>query len=106
MAPSCSLDDAGLRLQYDRYREAGSEARLVERSRKRLVVDLDKHVDAQLVARMLAVERECCPFFTLGWQPRRRRLSVSVSQAEHAPALDAIASALGLDTRAQHSASD
>jgi hypothetical protein len=106
MAPSCSLDEAGLRLQYDRYRLAGSEARLVERSPQRLVVGLDQHVDAQLVARMLAVERECCPFFTLGWQPSRRRLTVSVSQVEHAPALDAMAFALGLETHVQHAVSD
>jgi hypothetical protein len=106
MAPSCSLDEAGLRLQYDRYRQAGSEACLVERSPQRLVVDLDQHVDVQLVARLLAVERECCPFLTLGWQPGRRRLTVSVSQVEQTPALDAIAFALGLETHVQHAASD
>jgi hypothetical protein len=93
-------------LQFDRYRHAGLEARLVERSLQRLVVDLDQHVDVQLVARLLAVERECCPFFSLGWQPSRRRLTVSVSRVEHAPALDAIAFALGLETHVQHAASD
>jgi hypothetical protein len=47
-----------------------------------------------------AVERKCCPFFTLDWEPERRRLTVAVSQAEHEhehePAPDAVAFALEL----------
>lgn len=106
MAPGCSLDQVGLRLQYDRYRQAGTDARLVGRSPLRLVVDLDQHVDVQLVARLLATERECCPFFTLGWEPDRRRLTVSVSQFEHVPALDAIAFALGVETHVPNATAD
>jgi hypothetical protein len=61
---------------------------------------------AKLVDELVAIERECCPFFTLDWEPDRRRLTVSVSQAEHEPALDAIAFALDFETPAQHAASD
>jgi hypothetical protein len=96
MAPSCALDEAGLRLQVERYRRAGAGARLVERTRRGLVVDLDEHVDTRLVEETIAVERECCPFFALAWEPGLRRLTVAVSQAEHEPALDAIAFALDL----------
>jgi hypothetical protein len=53
-------------------------------------------VGAELVAETVAIERECCPFFTLTWEPNRRRLTISISQAEHEPALDAIAFALDL----------
>jgi hypothetical protein len=106
MAPSCALDDAGLRLQLERYRQAGAGARLVDRTPQSLVVDLDEQVDTQLVAETIAIERECCPFFTLDWEPERRRLTVEVSQAEHEPALDAIAFALDLTVPAQHAASD
>jgi hypothetical protein len=96
MAPSCALDESGLRTQVERYGQAGRNARVIERTRRRLVADLDENVDAELVAQTIAVERECCPFFALTWEPDRRRLTVSVSQAEHEPALDAIAFALDL----------
>ena len=96
MAPSCALDGSGLRSQLDRYRQAGQNARLIERSPRRLVTELDREVDVELVAQTVAIERECCPFFTLTWEPDRRRLTVSVSEAVHEPALDAIALALDL----------
>jgi hypothetical protein len=96
MAPSCALDETGLRSQLERYRKAGRNARLIERAPRRLVTELDKDVDTELVAEALAIERECCPFFALSWEPDRRRLTISVSQAAHEPALDAIAFALDL----------
>jgi hypothetical protein len=94
MAPSCGLDEAGARSQYARYRTAGAGARLVHRTRSRLVVDLDEKVDPKLVGELLAVEAECCPFFELGWTPDVRRLSGSVSHKRYEPALDAIMFAL------------
>ena len=45
---------------------------------------------------LVEVERRCCPFFAIDWDPERRRFSIGVSDAEHEPALDAIAYALGL----------
>jgi hypothetical protein len=100
MAPSCALDESGLRSQLERYRRAGQNARLIERTPRRLVVDLDEDVDTELVTETIAVERECCPFFDLTWEPDRRRLTVSVSQSAHEPALDAIALALNLQASA------
>jgi len=96
MAPSCALDESGLRSQLKRYRQAGRNARLVERTPRRLVADLGESVDAELVSEAIAIERECCPFFRLDWDPSRQRLTVCVSQAAHEPALAAIAFALGL----------
>jgi hypothetical protein len=75
MAPSCALDETGLRLRLERYRQAGAGARLVDRTPRSLVVDLDEHVDTRLVDETIAIERECCPFFTLDWEPERRRLT-------------------------------
>jgi hypothetical protein len=105
MAPSCGLDERGLRLQYARYRTARAGARLLRRTRVCLVVDLDRKVDLNLVDELLAIERECCPFFELVWKPDARRLSVSVSQKRYEPALDAIAFALNLPARPQSSGS-
>lgn len=105
MAPSCALDETGLRLQLERYRRAGEGAQLVDRGRRNLVVDLNEHVDNLLVEEAVAIELECCPFLTIDWVPDRRRLSVSVSATEHEPALDAIAFALDL-APARHAVSD
>lgn len=94
MAPSCALDADGLRQQLDHYRQVGHQARLIERAPRRLVVDLDEHLDSDLLERAIAIERECCPFFDLAWDLQARRLRVSVSEAEHEPALEAILFAL------------
>jgi hypothetical protein len=106
MVASCALDDAGLRVQLERYRQAGAGARLVVRTPRSVVVDLDAQVDTQLVEETIAVERECCPFLALEWEPERRRLTVAVSQAEHEPALDAIVFALEPEAPARHAESD
>jgi hypothetical protein len=106
MVPSCALDETGLRLQLERYRQAGEGAQLLERTRRRLVVDLDEHIDHKLVEEAIAVERECCSFFTLDWEPHPRRLTISISHAGHESALDAIALALDLDAPVQHAPPD
>jgi hypothetical protein len=98
MSPSCALDEAGLHSQLKRYRQAGRNARLIERTRRRLVVDFDQDVDSGLVGHTVAVERRCCPFFALTWRPDQRRLTVAVADAAHEPALDAIAFALNIQT--------
>ncbi|HEX2436378.1 MAG TPA: hypothetical protein VHI76_06955 [Solirubrobacterales bacterium] len=94
---SCSLDAAGQREQADRYRRAGRGVELVERSPRRLELRLAERVDLADVERLIAVERDCCPFFAIDWRADERRLSFSVARGEHGPALDAIAYALGLE---------
>jgi hypothetical protein len=96
MTPSCALDHKDLSLQLERYHRVGRGARQVERTPQRLVVELDEQVDGGLVSEAIAIERECCPFFELDWDPDRRQLRVEVSAEEHAPALEAIAFALAL----------
>ncbi len=96
MAPAaCSLDQAELRAQLARYRAIGSAADLLQWSRHRLVIRVGDRVSDPVVEELVAVERRCCPFFDLGWEPERRHLSISVSRSEEEPALDAIAYALG-----------
>jgi len=95
-APSCSLDEDGRRDQLARYRHAGAGARVIERTPRRLAVELDAAVDPALVEQAIATERECCPFFELRWDPAARLLAISVAQREHEPALDALAHALEL----------
>ena len=94
--PSCSLDEAALRSQLERYRVAGRDATILERGPRRLIIAISDQVADGVVDELVAVERECCPFFDLDWQPAQRRLAVSVAGEWHEPALEAIASALGL----------
>lgn len=97
MAPgSCTLDDAELRAQLDRYQAiaSGSSGRRVSSTSVELVVGAA--VPDGLVEQTVATERSCCPFFELRWEPGSRRLAVSVSRADDVPALDAIARALNI----------
>ena len=64
----------------------------------RLVILVAESVAERVVAELIAVERECCPFFRLDWQPAGRCLTVGVGRADEAPALDAIRHALGVPT--------
>ena len=97
MAPaSCSLDESGLIAQRERYMQLGAEVVVTERDQGRILLQVAPGVADSLVEELIAVERECCPFFELGWDPRRRSFSVSVSEPRYEPALDAIAYALGL----------
>ncbi len=98
MAPaSCTLDQSGLSAQHRRYRAVGDGARVLERTPRRLVIRPGTGADDELIAELIDVERECCPFFSLTWSASRRLLEISVPTAEHEPALDAIAYALGFD---------
>ena len=97
MAPaSCTLDGTGLKQQLERYRQAGAKAELIARGARRIAIRVGDDADEQVIEDLIAVERECCPFYTLDWDSRSRRLTVAVTNAEHEPALDAIAYALGL----------
>jgi len=97
MAPSCALSEDGLRQQLGRYRQIGARARILDRTRRHVVIDLGEDVDTELVEQAIEIERECCPFFSIDWQRARRELTISVALAENEPALDAIAFALGLE---------
>jgi len=58
-----------------------------------LVAQRDRY--AQIGENVLRVERECCPFFDLGFDPGTRVLTVAVDADEQVPALNAIVFALG-----------
>jgi len=94
---SCSLDADGLAGQRERYRQAGAGARVVERSRRRLVVRLGDGVEDANVQELMAVERECCPFFALSWDGGSRLFTASVARPEDERALDGLACAFGVE---------
>ena len=92
----CKLDDDALLAQQDRYRRIGAHARRLERSARRLVLGIDAGADDALIDEAVSIERGCCACFSLDWRPENRILEISVSSAEHEPALSAILTALEL----------
>jgi hypothetical protein len=91
--PSCTLDAAGRTAQTARYSLLRASAERVHRAPEEVVIDFGEDLDAETLDQTLAVERECCPFLELEFDPRARRLRVTVREADMVPALGAIASA-------------
>lgn len=91
----CRLDLPGLCAQRDRYRSLGRYVTDVRRTPGRLDVGFRTDVDETLLSEALAVERECCPFFELDYEPASHLLSVRVEDDRQDLALDAIRVALG-----------
>ena len=87
----CSLDQQGLRDQRARSARVAPSVVRVERGDRELAIDFDASLDAGALEQMLAVERECCPFFSIRFDEEARRVSVGVAAPDQAPALDALA---------------
>jgi hypothetical protein len=92
---SCNLDEQGLREQRARYARLASSVTTVDREESSIRFGFGKDLDLQTLEGMVAVERDCCPFFRFGFDGQERALTVSVERRELLPALDAIASELG-----------
>lgn len=91
---SCALDADGLRDQGARYSRLAAWVVRIDRDPGLVTVHFGPDVDRELLDRTLAIERECCPFFTLELDPSELRLRASVANADQRPALDALADAL------------
>jgi hypothetical protein len=91
VVPSCTLDEAGLAAQQRRSARLGPSVEDVAREGEAVLVGFKPGFDREALDELIAVERECCPFFEFGLDEERRRLRVTVSDSEFAPALDAIA---------------
>lgn len=95
MAPAgCALDDESLTVQLDRYRRLGTTTASITQRELELDVWFDAGVDLDLLHETLAIERQCCSFFTLDYDISDRRLSISVDGPDRLDALRALLSAL------------
>ena len=94
IASSCSLDAAERAAQLERYRALGRHAAEVEHEPGRVVVRFLDDPPTDLLDRALEVERGCCPFFDIQYEPVSRRLVIAVEDPDRDPDLDAIAHAL------------
>lgn len=94
LAPSCALDSQGLERQRERYGQLAPSVLHLERAGDLLTVDFGPAFDRATLDEAIAVERECCPFFTFAFDEQQRRLQVGVDDAGLADALDGIGHAL------------
>ncbi len=97
--PNCTLDGNGLARQRERYRRVSAAVTHVKREGEVLVVVFAPGFDRQALDELIAVERECCPFFTFSFEERSHQLEVGVSTPDAAGALDAIADGLSATAR-------
>jgi len=93
-APVCRLDQAGLCDQLDRYRQISRHVETVERDPGRIVVRFARDVPRDRLDTALAVERGCCAFLGIDYDPSERRLTLTVEDAAQDPVLGALADAL------------
>jgi hypothetical protein len=93
--PSCALDEQGVRDQQSRQRRLAPSVTNVTRRGATLLIEFAAGFDRRALDEMIEVERECCPFFRFAFDEHARRLTVTVAEPEHAPAVEAVAAALG-----------
>ena len=91
---ACSLNADELAAQLERYRALGRLAAAVEHEPGRVVVRFAGDPPRALIERALEVERACCPFFEIDYEPATQRLAISVDHPDRHPGVDAIARAL------------
>jgi hypothetical protein len=90
----CTLEAAERAEQLERYRALARHAAEVENAPARVIIRFLKDPPTDLLERTLDVERGCCPFFDIEYEPVGRRLVIAVEDPDHDRDLDAIAHAL------------
>jgi hypothetical protein len=99
-AVSCALDEQGLRRQRERYARLAPSVVHVQRPAQKLIVEFASGFDRATLDALIAVERECCPFFAFEFDEGSRRLRVGVREPDAAAALEALADAFSPSARA------
>ncbi|MGH2956074.1 MAG: hypothetical protein ACRDL6_03675 [Solirubrobacterales bacterium] len=91
---ACELSPEGARAQGDRYSELSRWTAAIERRPRLLDVRFSREVDRELLEEAIAVERSCCSFLAIDFNPDALALSIGVAEERLAPALDALEWAL------------
>ena len=94
--PSCTLTDADLVRQAGRQRRLAPDVERATRDGDALEVRFRPGFDRAALDEMIAVERECCPFFTFAFDAEGRTLTIGVDDPAMAPALGALGHQLGV----------
>ena len=93
---TCALDDQALAEQFGRFGEIGEHALWARRLPTELTVVLEADLDDDLLQQTLAVERACCPFFSLIWDDSTRQLTIAARE-HHESSFERIVEAFDLD---------
>jgi len=93
--PSCALDEAGVQAQQARHARLAPSVTNLERQAETVLFAFSDDYDRQALEEMVAVEKQCCPFFDFAFNEGKRELTVGVKEEEMLPALEAIAAHLG-----------
>jgi hypothetical protein len=88
--PECRLPETAVGPQLARYRTLAEHVIDIHRDIGEVRVQFDKTVPEGLLAQTLVVERECCTFVGLDYQPPTRSLTITVANVAHDPRLDAL----------------
>ena len=99
--PSCALDEAGVQAQQARHARLAPSVTNLERQAETVLFGFADDYDRQALEEMVAVEKQCCPFFDFAFNEGKRELTVGVKEEEMLPALEAIAAHLGARWEAQ-----
>jgi hypothetical protein len=99
--PSCALDEAGVQAQQARHARLAPSVTNLERQAETVLFAFSDDYDRQALEEMVAVEKQCCPFFDFAFNEGKRELTVGVKEEEMLPALEAIAAHLGARWEAQ-----
>lgn len=92
--PNCAIDQQSLEHQEERHRRLAPSVVQMRHEGKLLVVDFAPDFDRQALDELIAVERECCPFFAFSYDEHSRHLEVGLHGPEAAEVLGAIVHAL------------
>jgi hypothetical protein len=90
----CRLDALQLQAQLERYRRLGRHATSIQRQHGEVLVRFADDLPGGLLEQTLEVERRCCPFIHVAYDPRERRLIMTVENLEQHPKLDSLLDAL------------
>jgi hypothetical protein len=99
--PTCALDEAGVQAQQARHARLAPSVTNLERQAETVLFAFSDDYDRQALEEMVAVEKQCCPFFDFAFNEGKRELTVGVKEEEMLPALEAIAAHLGARWEAQ-----
>jgi hypothetical protein len=92
--PECKLSVPELGDQQARYRRVAPWVDELRRDGREVVVRLSPGADRDLVREVVAIERDCCPFYAISYDADRGIVRFGVDEPRHEPALEAIEYAL------------
>jgi hypothetical protein len=91
----CGLDVEGLRGQRERYHRLAEQVAEIRREPEILTIKFRPDFDRDLLEKTIAVESECCPFFTFSYPDGDEVLTIKVTGHEYRESLDALAYSFG-----------